>query len=126
MKQYIILISALILVIVCNVFQSRYLQKSSKELLEYINEIKVSLENNNDNDIKFKIQNLENYWKSKKEIWDILTEHDDVEEFESHLASLKVHTSVFEKNESLNEIAFLSQRIKHILENEKVSLGTVF
>ena len=126
MKQYIILISALIFVIVVNIFQHNYLKKTSEILIKDIDEIKISLDKKEYNNIQSKIQKLDDSWKVKKEIWDVLTEHDDVEDFQSHLASLKAFTSTNDYNESINEIAILRQKIEHILENEKVSFATVF
>jgi len=126
MKQYIILISAIVLIIGLNILQTNYLKKTSEEILDNINNIKVSL-NNEEYDLAYnEILDLEKNWESKRNGWDILTEHDDVEEFESCLTSLKEFTRSHNLSESLSENAKLKQRIEHILENESLSFATIF
>lgn len=126
MKQYIILISAIILIIGLNIFQVSYLKKTSKELLDSIENINVSLDKEDLETAYNEILELEKKWESKREGWDILTEHDDIEEFESSLVSLKAFTKSHNLSESLSETAKLKQRIEHILENESLSFATIF
>jgi len=125
-KQYIILISALILIIGLNIFQGSYLNKTSKELLNRIENIKTNLDNKAFDTAYNEILELEKDWEAKRAGWDILTEHDDVEEFESCLASLKAFTKSNTLSESLSEVSKLKQRIEHILENEALSFATIF
>jgi len=126
MKQYIILISALILVIGLNIFQWNYLNKTSEKILSKIEEIRESLNNNEFEKAYNEIIELEKDWETKRAAWDIFTEHDDVEEFESSLASLKSFTLSNNWSEGLCEAAKLKQRIEHILENETLSFATIF
>lgn len=126
MKQYIILGCAISLVIFLNMFQNNYLEKSSKEWLEIIDEIKINIEKSNYEMANNSFIKLENNWEEKKKVLDIFTEHDDVEELESNLASLKAYINLKEYSDCINEIAILKQRIGHILENESLSFATIF
>lgn len=126
MKQYIILISAIILIISLNIFQASYLKNTSKELLNRIDNIKTNLDEKDFETAYNEILELEKDWETKRDGWDILTEHDDVEEFESCLVSLKAFIKSNTLSESLSEVAKLKQRIEHILENESLSFATIF
>lgn len=126
MKQYIILISAIILIISLNIFQASYLKNTSKELLNRIDNIKTNLDEKDFETAYNEILELEKDWETKRDGWDILTEHDDVEEFESCLASLKAFIKSNTLSESLSEVSKLKQRIEHILENESLSFATIF
>ena len=126
MKQYIILISAIIIIISLNIFQASYLKNTSKELLNRIDNIKTNLDEKDFETAYNEILELEKDWETKRDGWDILTENDDVEEFESCLASLKAFIKSNTLSESLSEVAKLKQRIEHILENESLSFATIF
>lgn len=126
MKQYIILIVALVMVIGLNIYQNMYLNKTGETLLNKIEVVEQNLESKKFENAYNEILKLEKEWKSKKNTWDIFTEHDDVEAFESHIASLKAFTKAEDYSESLNAVLVVKQRIKHILENESLSFATIF
>ncbi|MBR5227983.1 MAG: DUF4363 family protein [Clostridia bacterium] len=126
MKQICILCITLAVIIGLNIFQNTYLDRSGENLKNITEEIILCIEKENYSMLNNKINKLEENWEKDKSIWDVLTEHDDVEEVESSIASLKAYAKIQIKSESLNECFILKQRIEHILENEKVSLSNIF
>lgn len=126
MKQYIVLGIALILLIGLYIYQCNYLKNTSVELLSTIDNINNYLFNNDFDKASSEISRLEATWKKNKQGWDILTEHNDIEELESHIQSLKAFAKAKAFSESVNESYIIKQKIEHILENESLSFATIF
>lgn len=126
MRQYIILVAAFAFVIILNCIQINFLKDTSKDLKKQLSILKSSIEQENYTQAEGALSALKKYWESVRQKWDIFTEHDDVEEVESHLASLQAYLTQNKKAECVNEIYVLKQRLEHITENESLSFATVF
>lgn len=126
MKQYITLAGALIVVIVLNCIQVSFLKNTGADMLKSLDSISISIENEEFDEAKIKTDKLKEDWQNVKVRWDILTEHDDVEELESHLASIETYIKNEEKTDGQVEVAILKQRIDHIIQNETLSFATIF
>lgn len=126
MKQYIILIGATLVVLCLNCWQMSYLKKTAAVLKLQIEYIKAYVESDDYENAKKAYDTLEKNWNKVSNMWDVFTEHDDVEEFDSSMKSLNAYIVQEEKSDCVNEIAQLLQRIEHILKSESVSLATVF
>ena len=126
MKQYITLVGALIVVIVLNCIQVTFLKNTGNSMLKTLDSIVVNIEEEKFAEAEIQTNKLKNDWEKIKVRWDILTEHDDVEELESHLASIGAYIKNKEKTDGQVEVAVLKQRIEHIIQNETLSFATIF
>ncbi len=126
MKQYITLVGALIVVIVLNCIQVTFLKNTGTNMLNTLNTIASNIEEEKFVEAKEQADELKKEWEKVKVRWDILTEHDDVEELESHLASIDMYIRNEEKTDGQVEVAVLKQRIAHIIQNETLSFATIF
>lgn len=126
MKQYITLVGALILVIVLNCIQVTFLKNTGTNMLNTLDTIASNIEEEKFVEAKEQADKLKKEWEKVKVRWDILTEHDDVEELESHLASIDMYIRNEEKTDGQVEVAVLKQRIEHIIQNETLSFATIF
>lgn len=126
MKQYITLVGALIVVIVLNCIQVTFLKNTGTNMLNTLDTIASNIEEEKFVEAKEQADKLKKEWEKVKVRWDILTEHDDVEELESHLASIDMYIRNEEKTDGQVEVAVLKQRIEHIIQNETLSFATIF
>lgn len=126
MKQYIVLLCALLFVISLNCVQLSFLKNTGSEMLDMLSEILTKIQSEDFESAKAELSMLNDKWESIRDRWDILTEHDDVEELESGLASIEAYVENKEAVDAVVEVAVLKQRIEHIIQNETLSFSTIF
>lgn len=126
MKQYIVLFCALACVISLNCVQLSFLKNTGSEMLDMLDLVLVKIQNEDFESAKVELSTLNDKWESIRQRWDILTEHDDVEELESGLASIEAYVDNKEVVDAVVEVAVLKQRIEHIIQNETLSFSTIF
>ena len=125
MKQYIILFSALILVVALHLFQNNYLEKTSKYFLTDIGDTTQALLREDFEEAKKSASEVEYTWKSIKDGWDSLGDHDDVGQISLYIANLNLYTSQHEKSDALSEAENIKHTINHIIQSEKLRLGNI-
>lgn len=125
MKQIIIIAVALVLIIVLNVWQISYLKNTSKYILTDINDIKNSLNREDFEAVKRGVKELEKTWNMVKSGWDICGQHDDIENINKYIQSMKVYALYEEKINLSNECALFENEINHVIENESISFSNV-
>ena len=125
MKQYIIIVVAIIIVVLFNIWQASYLKQTSRYLLTDINEIENSVKREDFKTALNGVYELENTWNAVKAGWDIFGEHDDIEQINEHIQSMKVYAEYEDKEELVNEYTLLENEIKHIIDAEKISFSNV-
>lgn len=126
MKQYIVLLCALLFVISLNCVQLSFLKNTGGEMLSALDVVLTKIQNEDFESAKAKLGTLNDKWESIRDRWDILTEHDDVEELESSLASIEAYVENKEVVDAVVEVAVLKQIIEHIIQNETLSFSTIF
>lgn len=126
MKQYIVLLCALLFVISLNCVQLSFLKNTGNEMLDMLSVILTNIQNEDFESAKAELGILNDKWEGIRDRWDILTEHDDVEELESSLASIEAYVDNTEAVDAVVEVAVLKQRIEHIIQNETLSFSTIF
>lgn len=126
MKQFCILITALLLIIGLHVFQNQYLERTSKFLLTDLKSIDLSLRREDFEDAKKEVENLNKTWKGLQEYWDSFGEHDSIEEITESISSLENYIKLEEKTESIIEANNVKSNIYFVLQGEKVTIGNVF
>jgi len=125
MKQYIILAVAIFIIIVLNFWQTNFLKQTSRYILTDVNEIDNSVKREDYDSVLKGIEELEKTWNSVESGWDIFGEHDDIEQINEHIQSMKVYAKYEDKEELVNEYTLLASVINHIIESEKLNFSNV-
>ena len=125
MKQYIIIVVAILVILSLNFWQSSYLEDTSRYLLADINEIDNSVQRQDFEAALKGAYGLEDTWKNVQNMWDIFGEHNDVERVTEHIDSIKVYAKYADKEELVNEYTLLEGLIKHIIDAEQINIGNI-
>lgn len=126
MKQWIIIIVALVIIILFNFWQCTYLKETGKYLLSDINAIDNYLNSKKLNMLNAAILELESTWKDVEPYWDTFGEHDDIEKVEESIQSMKVYAKYQKDDELENEYTMLQTRILNVINTEKFALKNIF
>lgn len=125
MKQYVIIAFALVIIILLNIWQTNYLQQTSRYILTDINEIDNSVKRESFETALKGVEELEKTWDSIKSGWDIFGEHNDIEQISEHIQSMKVYAKYKDKEELVNEYKLLENLVEHIIESEQLKFNNV-
>ena len=124
-KQYLIIGAALIVILLLNVWQSNFLKQTSRYILTDINEIDNSVKRNDYDSVLKGIDELERTWNSVESGWDIFGEHDDIEQINEHIVSMRVYAQHKDTEELVNEYTILASVINHVIETEQLNFSNV-
>lgn len=125
MKQYLIIAVALLLIFLLNFWQSSFLKETSRYILTDINEIDNSVKREDFASALKGVEQLEKTWESIRSGWDIFGEHDDIQEINEHIASMKVYAKYEDKEELVNEYTLLTSVINHVIKKEELKFSNV-
>lgn len=129
-KETIICVVIVIIIVISNILTQNYTINSVEELSNNLSELKIKLEENeesiNQDDIKDKIQNVEDSWKDKHEKLAYYIEHDELEKVETNLTSLKSFITTNEYSEAISELDKSVFVLKHIEEKYAFNLQNIF
>lgn len=129
-KETIICIVIVILIVIGNIVTQNYTVDSVESLSNQLSELKSKIfqeeENIEKDDVKNKMKEIEDNWKSRHDKLAYFIEHDELEKVETNLTSLK---SFIESNEHSDAVSELDKSIfvlKHIEEKYAFNLENVF
>ncbi len=129
-KETIICIVIVVLIVVSNILTQNYTVDSVEELSNSLSELKSKLEEQEESidkdDIKDKIQNVEDDWKNRHEKLAYFIEHDELEKVETNLTSLKSFIVTNEYSEAVSELDKSIFVLKHIEEKYAFNLQNIF
>ena len=129
-KEMIICLVIVIIIIIGNVITQNYTIESVKELSDSLTELKTKLEEKEDNisedNIKGKIQEIEDNWKSRHERLAYYIEHDELEKVETNITALKSFIVTNEYAEAVSELDKSVFILKHIEDKYAFNLQNVF
>lgn len=129
-KETIISIIIVVIIVIGNVVTQNYTVDSIEELSNNLSELKIELEKHEENieeeNIKNKMNKLEENWHNRHEKLAYYIEHDELEKVETNIVALK---SFIESNEYAEAVSELDKSVfilKHIEEKYDFSLENVF
>ncbi len=129
-KEMIICLFIVIVIIIGNIITQNYTIESVKELSDSLTELKTKLEEKEDNisddNIKGKIQEIEDNWKSRHERLAYYIEHDELEKVETNITALKSFIITNEYAEAVSELDKSVFVLKHIEDKYAFNLQNVF
>lgn len=125
MKQFCILMTALLLIIGLHIFQNEYLERTSKYLLTDLKSLELALRREDFEEAKQLASELNKTWTGLQKYWDSFGEHDSVEDITESISTLENYIKLKEKEEAIIEANNIKSNIHFVLEGERVTIGNV-
>lgn len=129
-KETIICIVIIILIIVGNIITQNYTIKSVQELSNKLYELKSELSSEqtdiNKENIKDKMNGIEDAWESKHDKLAYFIEHDELEKVENNITAMKSFIETNEYAEAVSELDKSTFILKHIEEKYAFNLENIF
>ncbi len=126
MKQWIILIIALILLIGGGIYETKYLESSSRYLLSDVYYSKQAIENNNLKLAKSHYNSLNDTWNNLKESWAIFIDHDEIGNLEEEMLKYNSYLEKENEEEAYVTILEIERLINHVIEKQEIHIGNIF
>jgi len=126
MRNFVILIVAMIIVLCAGIWQIKYIEETSTFAITDVEYAINMVRNNNFDGANAHIIELDNTWKSMKNIWTIFINHNEIDDIEIALLNFKSYTKLNNKEESLIYSEQLKQNLKHVSEKQKIRIENVF
>ena len=124
-----ILISALIIAIIFSfgIVVQKYLKNTGNEITEELIKLKkLIIEDKNNAEIQECANSILNKWNKIEEIWATIIMHEELDNIEVSLISLKAQIENGKKQEAMEEIDKSKFWIKHIEEKEAIKIKNIF
>ncbi|PKM88024.1 MAG: hypothetical protein CVU87_08465 [Firmicutes bacterium HGW-Firmicutes-12] len=102
------------------------LDKDSMKLLAPVEEILVSIENNNWKEVNQHLNIINQIWEEVSVYWPMLIHHQEMDRIEESLNKLKSYLLHQDKNQAMAELYNLIYFIKHIPQKEAFNIQNVF
>ena len=126
MRLMIFLIISVIIFITFAVWTQNMLESSAGNLGRHLDHLEAAIKNDNWPSADNQVKAITRLWNENKKSWQIFINHEEVDNIDSSLASVKQLVEIREKAVALAEIAVLKLFILHIPEKESLSLVNVF
>ena len=130
MKEIIIIVLVIIIVVTVGNITQNYLEKTSNEILEKLEtlklEIKNTSKNNNIDIINDYVEQIISNWKEINKNWSMLVIHEELDNIEISLLELKASIENQNIEDSLKKIEKSMFLIEHIKEKENLQIKNIF
>jgi len=126
MRNFIILIVAIVILLSAGIWQIKYIEETSIFAISDVEYAMNLVQNNNFAAANAHITELDNTWKGMKNIWTIFINHNEIDDIEIALLNFKTYTKLNNKEESLLYSEQLKQNLKHVSEKQKIRIENVF
>lgn len=125
-KETIICAFIIILIVVLDIVTQNYTKKSTIEITECLSELRKEVEDNNLENAKKKLEELEQKWEEKHDKLAYYIEHDELEKVDTSIVQVK---SFVQNDDSASAIAELETGkfvLEHIERKYKFNLQNIF
>ncbi|MDI3534174.1 MAG: hypothetical protein PWQ82_539 [Thermosediminibacterales bacterium] len=102
-----------------------FLDKTSSSMADILNKIEKAVVQENWPDANKSLSVLEKQWRQNQPYWSILINHHEIDNIELSITHIKEYIKSKNTSEARAEIAGMKLFLKHIPENEKLSLENV-
>lgn len=125
-KEAIITIFIVIFVITGNIITQGYTKNTVNVMQEKLVQIKEEINNNNEDKINSKMNEIEEEWKKRTEILSYYLEHDELEKIETEIVTLKANIQIEEYKQGMEGLENCYFLLEHIKDKESVKLDNIF
>ncbi len=124
-KQVIILILSLLLLISGGIYETRYLENTSRYIKTDVDYVKSAIEQSNMDLAKERVKTLESTWGSVEKVWNIFVNHERIDDLEEKLAMLKINIELKNEEESLRSSMILKEIVDEIVDKQRLTFEHV-
>lgn len=125
-KETIICIFIIILIIGLDIITQNYTKKSTIEITDCLSELKDEIENENLENAKLKIEELDNKWDNRHDKLAYYIEHDELEKVDTAIVQVKSFVENEEIPSAIAELETGKFVLEHIERKYKFNLQNIF
>jgi hypothetical protein len=125
MKIIIYMLIAVGILIGISLWTENYLQNTTSEMVGQLNAIERAIRENNWNTAEKELTNLKKSWKSSKNLWGILLDHQEIDNIDMSLSRVNEMILLKDPVNLLPEMAALKLLVMHIPIKESFRLENI-
>jgi predicted negative regulator of RcsB-dependent stress response len=125
MKIIIFMLIAVAILIGLSLWTENYLQNTTNEMVGQLHSIERSIKENNWNTAEKELGNLKKSWKSSKNLWGILLDHQEIDQIDMALSRVNEMILLKDPVNLLPEMAALKLLVMHIPIKESFRLENI-
>ncbi len=125
-KETIICIFIIILIIGLDIITQNYTKKSTIEITDCLSKLKDEIENENLENAKLKIEELDNKWDNRHEKLAYYIEHDELEKVDTAIVQVKSFIENDDIPSAMAELETGKFVLEHIERKYKFNLQNIF
>ena len=125
-KETIICILIIILIIGLDIITQNYTKKSTIEITDCLSKLKDEIENENLENAKLKIEELDNKWDNRHEKLAYYIEHDELEKVDTAIVQVKSFIENDDIPSAMAELETGKFVLEHIERKYKFNLQNIF
>ena len=125
-KETIICILIIILIIGLDIITQNYTKKSTMEITDCLSKLKDEIENENLENAKLKIEELDNKWDNRHEKLAYYIEHDELEKVDTAIVQVKSFIENDDIPSAMAELETGKFVLEHIERKYKFNLQNIF
>lgn len=125
-KETIICIFIIILIIGLDIITQNYTKKSTIEITDCLSELKDEIENENLENAKLKIEELDNKWENRRDKLAYYIEHDELEKVDTAIVQVKSFVENDDIPSAMSELETGKFVLEHIERKYKFNLQNIF
>ncbi len=125
-KETIICIFIIILIIGLDIITQNYTKKSTMEITDCLSKLKDEIENENLENAKLKIEELDNKWDNRHDKLAYYIEHDELEKVDTAIVQVKSFVENDDIPSAMAELETGKFVLEHIERKYKFNLQNIF
>ena len=126
MRNFITLGICLITLIVFGIIQLNYLDETSKYLISDAKYIENLVNNDNFEEAKKHMDNLNSTWDNMNSIWCIFIHHNETESLKEYMVSLEKYIEIKNKDNVFLSSSQIINKLENIVRKQNILLENVF
>lgn len=126
MKVLITMVVIIAIFIGFAIWVQHNLESSAERLVQNLNTLERAIKEDNWDMANNQLDSLNHLWEKTKNLWQILIDHEEIDNIDATLARVKQLVNLKEKADSLSELSALKLFIVHIPQKESLCLANIF
>ena len=125
-KEIIIVFIIIIMIFATDILTQNFTKKSISLINEKLDNIKTTIINNETNDLKSEIKNLDENWTDINNKMSFYIEHDELEKVNTSIVKIKSYIEFEEYSEAVPELEECKYILDHIKEKQRLKIINLF
>lgn len=125
-KETIICTVIIFIIVACDIFTQNYTKKTTGEIINCLSELKDEIEGERSENVKKKINELDEKWRTKHDKLAYYIEHDELEKVDTSIVKVKSYVENDDVPSAVAELETCEFVLEHIEEKYKFNLQNIF